>query len=375
VKCTWWRSAAVGAVMILPLPLDAQDEWQAAHPDYAWSFPRDHWAHHDYRTEWWYFTGVLADTADSGRRFGYQFTFFRVGLTPDTLPYRSAWAQRSLIMGHAAITDLATGHHVFSEVLYRPTGLLGAFGEPGDSIIAWSLPPPGTSGRWTLTWNDQAFDFSARDDAQRVGLTLSTTPTTPRVFQGPNGFSRKGEGTTAASLYYSFTRLATTGTVTIDGETVTVRGESWMDQEFGSNQMGADQVGWDWFSLRLSDGRDVMLYSLRNDEGVDYARATVVSSGGVRYLDSSGWSLATARSWTSTVTGARYPAGWILQMPEEALDVEIVPLVAGQENVARLVPGLFYWEGVVEVRDRSGARLGEGYVELTGYGTRTRPAI
>lgn len=370
------RLAVVGVILLVPAPLHAQAEWRAAHPEYAWSFPRDHWAHHDYRTEWWYFTGLLTDTANPGRRFGYQFTFFRVGLTPDTLPYRSAWAQRSLIMGHAAITDLATGHHVFSEVLYRPTGLLGAFGESGDSIIAWSLPPAGTSGRWTLTWNDAAFDFSARDDAQGVGLMLSTAPAKPPVFQGPNGFSRKGDGATAASLYYSFTRLATTGTVTIDGETVTVRGESWMDKEFGSNQLGADQVGWDWFSLRLSDGRDVMLYLLRNDGGVDYARATVVSAGGdARYLDDTAWSVTTVRSWTSRETGARYPAGWILRLPEEALDVEIVPLVAGQENVARLVPGLFYWEGAVEIRDRTGSRLGEGYVELTGYGTRARPAI
>ncbi len=366
----------MGVTLLVPGRLHAQTEWRPAHPAYSWSFPRDHWAHHEYRTEWWYFTGVLAAPAEPARRFGYQFTFFRVGLTPDTLPYRSAWATRSLIMGHAAITDLAAGRHVFSEVLYRPTGSLGGFGEPGDSLIAWSVAPAGTPGRWTLTWNGSAFDFSFRDLAQGIAVTLSTTSIKPLVLQGPNGYSRKGKAATAASLYYSFTRLATAGTFTIDGDTVSVRGESWMDKEFGSNQLGTDQVGWDWLGLRLDDGRDVMLYLLRNDDGTDYARATVVSpTGAARYLDDAEWDLTATRSWTSPQTGARYPAGWALEIPAEGLQLEIVPVVADQENAARLVPDLFYWEGAVDIRTRDGTRVGEGYVELTGYGTRTRPAI
>ncbi len=373
---TRWSWVAAGVMLLSSAPIEAQTEWRSAHPDYAWSFPRDHWAHPDYRTEWWYFTGVLADTADPNRRFGYQFTFFRVGLSPDTLAYRSAWATRSLIMGHAAVTDLSTGRHTFSEVLYRPTGFLGAFGEPGNPLIAWSAAPTGTHGRWTLEWNGSAFDLSYGDDVQGTEVRLSTTPTKPLVFQGPNGFSRKGDGETAASLYYSFTRLETSGTVTMDGDTVTVLGESWMDKEFGSNQLGEHQVGWDWFSLRLDDGRDIMLYLLRSDDGIDYARGTVVSpTGAARYLDRDALAITSIRSWSSPETGARYPSGWTLELPDEDVDVEIVPLVAGQENVARLVPDLFYWEGAVEIRTRAGSRVGEGYVELTGYGTRTRPAI
>jgi predicted secreted hydrolase len=360
----------------LPWAAHSQESWRPADPEYQWSFPRDHWSHPAYRTEWWYVTGIVADTRDPDRRFGYQFTFFRVGLVPDTLPYESIWATRSLIMGHASVSDLSTGSHVFSEILFRPNGLLGGFAEPGDSLIAWSRAPYGTDGHWRLAWNGTAFDFAMRDDAQGVAFALSTEPAKPLVFQGPNGYSRKGEGPTAASLYYSFTRLRTTGTLTMGGETQSVAGESWMDKEFGSNQLGEDQVGWDWFSLRLDDGRELMLYLLRGAAGADYARGTIVSADGrPTYIDDAAWTLTVRDRWRSDRTNAEYPLGWDLAVPELELDATVTPLLDAQENVSELVPQLFYWEGAVEVRDRDGRRIGEGYVELTGYGTRRVPAI
>ena len=372
------RALPAVLLVLAAAPALAQDapRWQAAQPDYVWSFPRDHWAHPRYRTEWWYFTGIVADSADSSRRFGYQFTFFRVGLTPDSLPWHSIWSTRALIMGHASISDLRTGRHVFSEVLFRPNGLLGGFGAPGDSLVAWSRAPYGTDARWTLAWNGSGFDVSMRDAAQRIAFALSTASSRPLVFEGPNGFSRKGSGPTAASLYYSFTRLGTEGTLELNGERLSLTGESWMDKEFGSNQLDNDQTGWDWFSLRLDDGRDVMLYRLRSERDEDVVRGTIVGADGrPRYVEGSSWAPEVTQHWHSDTTGADYPARWRLRIPDATLDVEIVPLLAEQENVSALVPGLFYWEGAVEVRAPDGRRLGEGYVELTGYGTRSRPAI
>lgn len=360
----------------LPHAAPAQEPWRAAEPDYAWSFPADHWTHPGFRTEWWYLTGIVRDTADPARRFGFQFTFFRVGLTADSLPYQSAWSTTDLIMGHASVSDLGAGRHAFSEILFRPNGLLGGFGVRGDTLIAWSRAPYGTDDRWTLSWNGAAFDVSVRDDAQGIGFAFTTTPAKPLVLQGPNGYSRKGDGPTAASLYYSFTRLRTTGTLTVDGVETPVAGESWMDKEFGSNQLAPGQLGWDWFSLRLDDGRDVMLYLLRSEGGGSYARGTVVAPDGTpTYLDPDAWSVSVTRRWRSERTGAEYPSGWRLALPELDLDVDIVPLLDAQENATALVPDLFYWEGAVEVRSREGARVGEGYVELTGYGTKARPAI
>jgi predicted secreted hydrolase len=210
-----------------------------------------------------------------------------------------------------------------------------------------------------------------------ISLDLATQSRKPLVFQGPNGFSAKSTGTRSASLYYSQTRLATTGTLEVDGERFRVAGESWMDKEFGSNQLGPEQVGWDWFSLRLDDGRDLMVYQLRNGAGeVDYARATVVgTAGAAQYLESDAFALEVTDHWTSPGTGTRYPAGWRLRVPGSALELTVVPEMARQENVSRLIPNLFYWEGSVRVLGAGGQVLGRGYVELTGYGKGARPAI
>ncbi len=350
-------------------------EWTEASPGFAWSFPRDHWSHPGYKTEWWYFTGHLADTRDRSRRFGYQFTFFRVGLTPDPPALRSAWSATDMVMGHLAVTDLASGRHVFAEVLYRAIPLLGGFPPPGDSLVVWSRGPAGTATPWTLAWDD-GFRLAARDAARGLGVRLETAAERPLVFQGPGGLSRKAAEPGGASLYYSLTRLRTTGVVILDGEEIPVEGTSWMDKEFGSNQLAAEQVGWDWFSLRLDDGRDVMIYRLRRaDDVVDFERATVAEPDGTtRYLEGGSWAVEARSRWASRWSGARYPARWRITIPGEDLDVEVIPLVADQENVSALVPGLAYWEGAVEIRAGE-ARVGEGYVELTGYGTASRPAI
>ena len=353
----------------------AGPEWKVAEPDFDWSFPRDHWAHSGYRTEWWYFTGQLASREDPGRRFGYQFTLFRIGLQPEPSRLDSQWAAHSLIMGHAAISDLGGQRHLFSEVLYREVPLLGGFGAPGDRLIAWSLPPAGGEERWELLWNGEAFDFHMSDPVRGMALDLSTRPVKPLVFQGPSGYSRKGEPSNAASQYYSFTRLQTDGTLTVDGTRFQVEGRSWMDKEFGSNQLAENQVGWDWFSLQLDEGQEIMLYHLRNRSGAsDFARGTWISrTGEARYLEAGEWSVEVTAHWTSPATGAVYPARWKVSLEE--VEYEIVPLLAEQENRSRLVLDLNYWEGAVSVLNSEGEEIGQGYVELTGYGTNNRPPV
>ena len=352
-------------------------EWKPARPDYEWSFPQDHWARPGYRTEWWYFTGHLRSEQPPDRMFGYQFTFFRIGLLPGPLNLSSDWAAHNLIMGHASISDLTSGRHLFSEVVYREIPLLGGFNRYPDPVIAWSRGPVGTDGKWTLRWNGEGFDFAMRDDGQEMGFRFFTRPLKRMVFQGPNGYSRKGEGETAASQYYSFTRLETEGSISLRGETIRVRGESWMDKEFGSNQLGNHQVGWDWFSLQLEDGRDVMLYLLRDEGGkIDFGRGTVVSrEGSTRYLKERDYSVRVTRTWVSIETGAKYPSQWIVDLPGEGLRLEVIPELADQENRGRLLGGLFYWEGAVSVKDSGGKQIGRGYVEMTGYGTKNRPGI
>jgi predicted secreted hydrolase len=239
-------------------------------------------------------------------------------------------------------------------------------------VLGWSLAPPGSPGRWILAWTGNGFDFAMRDDALGIGFTLSTRAAKSLVLQGPNGYSRKGATGDAASQYYSFTRLATSGTLRVGAETLTVHGESWMDKEFGSNQLATHQVGWDWFSLQLDDGRDLMLYVLRDSAGrADHARGTLVDpEGRPRWLEATEFTLDASARWRGP-SGADYPARWQVRVPSAGLDLDVEARFASPENRSQLVPGLTYWEGPVRVR--AGSRdVGRGYVELTGYGTRTR---
>ena len=381
LKCGLRRAGLTSCTLVLAGVMlcagSSAQAWTPARPGYVWSFPQDHWARDGYKTEWWYFTGHLRTAGETGRRFGFQFTFFRVGVSQEAPPPGSAWAAGNIIMGHAALTDLETGRHRFSEVVVRAAPLLAGFGRHPEPRIAWSVGPPGTSDQWQLRWNGEGFDFTMADAGKSFGFSLSTRPLKPVVFQGPGGLSRKGEGATEASHYYSFTRMATSGTVRLEGKEWEVSGTSWMDKEFGSNQLGEDTQGWDWFSLQFDDGREVMLYLLRSRDGkTRYAGATLVApEGAVRYLRPGEWRLKATRRWTSPVTDADYPAGWTLDIPSAGIRAVIIPELPDQENRSALVPNLFYWEGSVRVESGSGERIGQGYVELTGHGENSRPPI
>jgi predicted secreted hydrolase len=350
--------------------------WLQPSANHAWRFPEDHWAKPGYRNEWWYLTGHLEDVGDPARRFGFQFTFFRVGIVPRRPELDSAWASPGAVMGHAAIGDLAARRHAFSEVLWRDAPLLGGFGAHPDPLLAWARAPAGTDGRWTLSWNGEGFDLAFEDRAAGTALRLTTRPRKPLAFQGPNGVSRKSSAAGFASLYYSFTRLDAEGTIRVGGAERRVRGKAWMDREMSSSQLAPGQVGWDWFALQLADGRDLMLYVLRRADGAaDFRSATLVAADGrPEWLDPGSWSVRTTSRWKSPRTGAEYPAGWEVEVPSRGVRVRVAPAFADQENVSRLA-GLHYWEGAVTVTAPDGRASGEGYVELTGYGEKNRPPL
>lgn len=358
------------------IPAGAQDptvEWKSAAPGYSWEFPRDHRKHDGYSTEWWYFVGFAH--AEDGRQFFWQFTIFRAGLAaapPDAAP--SPWGARYAGMGHAAVADAATGERVFVQVSHREAPGLAEFGEPGAAEIA-SLPgPTGTGERWRLEFADGGFRLTASDDRRRLFLDLAAAPTRPPLFHGPNGYSEKSAGG-AASHYYSQTRLRVSGRVGLGAAPpAAVTGSGWMDREFGSTWLTPEQVGWDWFGLTLDDGRDLMLYLLRREDGgLSYAAGTVRDAGGaVRPVREP--SVEVLDSFAPPDLGAEgkpYPAGWRIRLPGESLDLTVLPLLADQEN--RRAPGqpgpdLPYWEGAVRVEATAGGTpAGRGFVELTGY--------
>lgn len=235
-------------VVVPGLAADTSLEFRVATEGYQYAFPRDHGAHEEFRTEWWYYTGQV--TAKDGRPFGYQLTFFRRGMPRHqvrTLP--SQWAVTQLYLAHFAVSDLSKGHFHYAEKISRAG--LGKAGAARDRlhvwIDQWSAESPSTApGTQTLHATDGD-----------LALQLTVSPEKSLVVHGTQGISRKGAAAGQASHYYSFTRLATTGTLSIGTERFDVTGSSWMDHEFGSADLDKDLVGWDWFSLQLDDQREL----------------------------------------------------------------------------------------------------------------------
>jgi predicted secreted hydrolase len=339
----------------------AQETWKQAVAPRAWSFPRDHGAHPEFRTEWWYFTGNLRDGA--GNRYGYQLTFFRQGIRLKPANPGNPWSLRDLYPAHFAVTDVRNGSFRFAEQVTRSgPGLSGA---ATDGMNVWNL---GWSARM------QGGSIILRASHEGMELSLELKPRKPLVLQGENGLSRKGPGEGQASWYYSFTDLATRGTIKPpDAQMpVQVEGVSWFDQEFGSNVLSKDQVGWDWFSIHLSDGRDLMLFFLRKKDGTvekESSGTLVEPNGSARHLKLGEIRMEVLGTWKSPKSGGAYPDRWRIRIPAAGIDVQLTPLVADQELNTSGSTGVTYWEGVV---DGTGASSGrqvscEGYVEMTGY--------
>ena len=341
--------------LVLASSLLAADAWELALPGWSYEFPRDHHSHPGFKTEWWYFTGQVSDA--QGHRFGYQLTFFRQGIRPPKA--RGAETSRFIVddlkFAHCAMTDVTRAKFRFQQKLSR-----GAFGEAGfeaGARLAWI-------DDWTLTLGqDGAFQIHTPD----LDLTLRTAK--PWAIHGLDGVSQKADGLGRASHYYSGTRLDSRGTLAVGGRRIEVSGGSWFDHEWASNQLTPEQAGWDWFSVQLDDGAELMLYRMRTrDGGTDpHSSGTFIGRDGTtRHLTRDDFTLTPLRHWKSRETGAQYPLAWQLTAPGLGLELKIETPVKEQELVLQPIA---YWEGVIDVqgaRDGQAAR-GHGYMELTGY--------
>ena len=325
----------------------------------TFSFPADHGPHPDFRSEWWYFTGNLA--AANGRHFGFQLTFFRVALSRDAAPRESAWATNQAWMAHFTLTDSEAGRFHAGERLGR--GALGIAGADASPFRVWVDDWQAASRTPTDAF---PLRLSASDGGVAVELELSALK--PRVLQGEQGWDRKGPEAGNASYYYAHTRLAAEGSLRTRDAAFEVTGTAWMDREWGTSALGDDLAGWDWLSLQLSDGRDLMLYRLRRKDGnADaFSKGALILPDGTRVaLSVREFALKPRRWWSSPTTGVRYPVAWSIAIPAVQLSLEIEPHLDDQE----LDLSVRYWEGAVHAEGRVGAKTvtGEGYLELAGY--------
>ena len=321
-------------------------------PGVALVFPRDHGAHPDYRTEWWYLTGWLDGPGVTHR--GFQITFFRTatGLGADS---RSAFAPRQILFAHAALSDPAIGHLLHGERIARE-GLAIAGASQADADIAiddWRLRrlPDGR--------------FVAHVTGDGFALDLAFRPIQPVLAQGDRGYSRKGPDAHSASRYYSLPHLVVTGTVLRNGRAEPVAGKAWLDREWSSSYLPPGAVGWDWTGLNFTDGGALMAFRVRRADG-----STLWAGGTWRAADGQltifgprDVSFEPRHRWRSPRTSALYPVDPILRirLPEGIRTLPLHPLFPDQELDTRAAGTPVYWEGAVTTPG------GRGYLELTGY--------
>lgn len=346
-------------------------DWLEARPDYQFSFPRDHAAHPDNRIEWWYYTGNLETR--SGRRFGYQLTFFRIGVVREP-GNASRWALRDLYMAHFAVSDIdQQAFHSFERINRAGIGWAGAEISNRAAQEKESLGPESAVRVWNEDW-DARIDrnrHTLRASEEGFSLDLVLMPSKNEVVHGEKGVSQKGSST-GASHYYSLTRLETSGKIVVDGEDFEVEGRSWMDHEFGTGFLDDRQVGWDWFSLQLEDGRDLMLFQLRGRDGSIDPRSSgtlIEADGRAIHLHAEDFSLMPGRLWRSSDSGARYPIEWEVELERYGLGLRVTAAFEDQELLTPESTGVSYWEGSVAIEGESRDKkvVGRGYLEMTGY--------
>jgi predicted secreted hydrolase len=324
--------------------------YRAALPGYHYSFPRDHFEHGDFRTEWWYYTGNLRSS--DGKRFGFELVFFRQGARRDAVENRSAWRIDDAYLAHLALTDIDGKRFYPHERLNRAgPGIAGASFEKRR---VWN-------GNWSTQWSGDRQTLTAT--AEEFSFALQIEPAKPLVIHGANGVSQKAEGVGKASHYVSFPRLTVAGGLQVEGARYTVSGIAWMDHEWFTHQLDPSQVGWDWFSVQLDDNRELMLFHLRTKAGTidpNSSGTYVDRQGTAHHLSLREFSLEPGRYWVSEKSHARYPVSWRINVPSLGLDLQCQAALDNQE----LTGGTVYWEGAVRY---SGSASGAGYLEMTGY--------
>jgi len=338
--------------------IDTPEGFQRAENPLDWEFPMDLGPHPEYQTEWWYYTGNLE--SENGDRFGYQLTIFRRAVRPEMerIERDSAWAADQIYMGHFAISDASAGKHYAFERFSR--GAAGLAGAQSDPYQVWLE-------NWQVSQlSEDQYRLTAEQDGIRLDLILDDLkgPT----LHGEEGYSQKGPEKGNASHYYSQTRLETSGSIQTDSGSYQVSGLSWKDHEFSTRALSSNQVGWDWFSIQLDDGSDLMVFQIRREDGsVDpFSSGSFINpEGDLINLAKEDFEIQVQDSWRSSESGAEYPSQWRIAVPAIDLRLQIQPILSDQEMKVSYT----YWEGAVDVQGILDGNdvSGSGYVEMTGY--------
>ena len=332
-------------------------------PERSLRFPHDHGAHPDLRTEWWYITGHASSRTADAREFGFQLTFFRTRVDA-TQAMLSKFSAQQLIFAHAAVTDVQ-GQKLWHDQRIARAGFGVAVASTQDTQLKLN--------DWTLQRDTaEPSRYNASLPTHDFALQLQLNETQPLILQGQNGLSRKGPEARQASYYYSHPQLNTSGKITLQGQTFDVAGKAWLDHEWSEELLHPDAQGWDWIGMNLDDGSALTAFQLRKaGGGALWDGGSFRSAKGKLMVFKRGEvTFKPVKRWTSPLTQASYPIEWQVRTPTETYMVKAV--IDNQELDSRLSTGAVYWEGLSELLDSQGRRVGRGYLEMTGYATALR---
>lgn len=318
-------------------------------------FPRDHGAHPEYRTEWWYLTGWL--DVPGGSALGFQVTFFRTRTDVDPAN-PSAFAAKQLIIAHVALADPARSALLHDERISR-TALGAADASSADTDVfvgAWRFKRlPDATYHCTLPARGFTLEFDAR-------------PTQPLLLQGDGGYSLKGPSNAHASYYYSQPHLAVRARLTRDGRPLSLSGSGWLDHEWSSTLLAPDAAGWDWVGMNLDDGSALTAFQIRRQgapAGRLHAYASLRSAtGSTRVHAPAEVQFDRLAEWSSARTRTTWPVAQRVRVGDRVFSTR--PLMNDQELDSRMTTGAVYWEGASELLEND-RRVGRGYLEMTGY--------
>ncbi|WP_316195097.1 lipocalin-like domain-containing protein [Bradyrhizobium sp. SZCCHNRI3052] len=357
-RTTITRRGLIGGLGLLALPRlahaqgfaglsDSADGFAPVTPGRAFGFPADHGPHDDFRIEWWYVTANLSDS--SGKAYGLQWTLFRSAARPG--PQGEGFDNQQLWMAHAAVTRADS--HLSTEKFARGgVGQAGVEAKPFQAWIDdWQL-------RGTAATDDRSLaplDMTAAGPDFSYALHLEADR--PVVLQGIGGYSRKSERG-QASYYYSQPFYRARGQINFDDTPVEVTGVAWLDREWSSQPLAADQSGWDWFALHFSGGEKLMLYRMRQGNG-DYTSGTWITADGVSRALGPGGIVMTPKDIVA-IGERRLPVGWRVEISALGIAIDTAPL----NSKAWMGTRVPYWEGPISFK---GSHTGVGYLELTGY--------
>lgn len=354
-----WLKALLLSAMLPRRLFAAAPSFPAVEPR-PLAFPRDHGAHPQFRTEWWYLTGWLETAA--AEALGFQITFFRSRTTHDPAN-PSRFAPHQLLFAHAALARPRLGHLLHDQRAARVVR--------DDPAARFSLADTDLIlAGWQLRRTPEGH-YEGRIDAETFALDLRFSPTQPVLLQGEGGYSRKGARPQQASYYYSQPQLVVSGSVVQGGERLEVGGRAWLDHEWSAQVLDESAAGWDWVGIDLDDGGALMAFRIRARAGEAslWAAARLRTAGGREFsFGPDEVRFEPEAHWLSPRTGTRYPVRYRLTLGRgaDALRYEIEPLMEDQELDARRSTGAVYWEGAVTLLG-DGKRRGRGYLELVGY--------